>query len=150
MGPTWGQPGTDRTQVGPCWPHDLCYLGILKPLRCYFNKSYNHYQGTDMLYLSDLHTPLMLTRTLFQEQFFPSQFKFNGKFILLPPSCREVIAIKFCTWHDDCGLLTKFCNGMMPENGVTLRLIFHPKNVRDTGPSIPDGTRNTVAQMFCP
>ena len=26
MGPTWGPSGTDRTQVGPCWPHGLCYL----------------------------------------------------------------------------------------------------------------------------
>ena len=27
MGPTWGPSGADRTQVGPCWPHKLCYLG---------------------------------------------------------------------------------------------------------------------------
>ena len=30
MGPTWGPPGADRTcqpQVGPCWPHEPCYLG---------------------------------------------------------------------------------------------------------------------------
>ena len=27
MGPTLGPPGADRTQVGPCWPHGLCYLG---------------------------------------------------------------------------------------------------------------------------
>ena len=27
MGPTWGPSGADRTQVGPCWPHGLCYLG---------------------------------------------------------------------------------------------------------------------------
>ena len=27
MRPTWGQPGADRTQVGPCWPHEPCYLG---------------------------------------------------------------------------------------------------------------------------
>ena len=27
MGPTWGQSGADRTQVGPYWPHELCYLG---------------------------------------------------------------------------------------------------------------------------
>ena len=29
MGLTWGRPGSDRTQVGPCWPHELCYLGII-------------------------------------------------------------------------------------------------------------------------
>ena len=27
MWPTWGTSGADRTQVGPCWPHELCYLG---------------------------------------------------------------------------------------------------------------------------
>ena len=27
MGPTWGPSGTDRTQAGPCWPHEPCYLG---------------------------------------------------------------------------------------------------------------------------
>ena len=30
MGPTWGPYGADRTQVGPCWPHELCYLGRLR------------------------------------------------------------------------------------------------------------------------
>ena len=27
MGPTWGPSGDDRTQVGPIWPHEPCYLG---------------------------------------------------------------------------------------------------------------------------
>ena len=27
MGPTWGLSGAGRTQVAPCWPHELCYLG---------------------------------------------------------------------------------------------------------------------------
>ena len=27
MGPTWGPSGADRNQLGPCWPHELCYLG---------------------------------------------------------------------------------------------------------------------------
>ena len=26
MGPTRGPSGADRTQVGPCWPHEPCYL----------------------------------------------------------------------------------------------------------------------------
>ena len=73
------------------------------------------------------------------------------------PSCREVIAIKSCTWHADCALLAiaKFCSDVMPYNGVTLRLIFHrtwiameKKNAHETGPSIPDGTRSTVIQML--
>ena len=29
MGPSWGPSGADRTQAAPCWPHELCYLGIL-------------------------------------------------------------------------------------------------------------------------
>ena len=28
-GPTWGPSGADRTQVGPCWPHEPCYLGLV-------------------------------------------------------------------------------------------------------------------------
>ena len=38
MGPTWGPSEADRTQVGPCWPHEPCYLGILRDgsgLRCF-------------------------------------------------------------------------------------------------------------------
>ena len=34
---TWGLSGVDRAQVGPCWPHELCYLGSpanLIHLRC--------------------------------------------------------------------------------------------------------------------
>ena len=37
MGPTWGPSRAYRTQVGPCWPNELCHLGslhenIMKPL----------------------------------------------------------------------------------------------------------------------
>ena len=43
------------------------------------------------------------------------------------PSCSEVIAIKFCTWHDSCIVVAcaKFCSDMIPYNGVTLKPIFH-------------------------
>ena len=30
MGPTWGPSGADRTQVAPCWPHELCHQEHLK------------------------------------------------------------------------------------------------------------------------
>ena len=30
MGSTWGPSGADKTHVGPCWPHELCYLGTSK------------------------------------------------------------------------------------------------------------------------
>ena len=36
-GPTWGPSGADRTQVAPCGPHELCYLGI----------PWNQHLGTD-------------------------------------------------------------------------------------------------------
>ena len=29
MGPTWGPPGSCRPQMGPCWPYEPCYQGIL-------------------------------------------------------------------------------------------------------------------------
>ena len=34
------------------------------------------------------------------------------------PSYSEVIAIKFCTWHDSCAVVpcAKFCSGMIPYN----------------------------------
>ena len=35
MGSTWGPHGGDRTQVGPCWPHELYCLGSF----CYIKKS---------------------------------------------------------------------------------------------------------------
>ena len=41
MGPAWGPSGAGRTQVGPIWPHELCYLGVFscdssKPLFSHF------------------------------------------------------------------------------------------------------------------
>ena len=29
MGPIWGPTGADRTRGAPCWPNELCYLGLL-------------------------------------------------------------------------------------------------------------------------
>ena len=29
MGPTWGPPGSCRPRMGPCWPHEPCYQGIV-------------------------------------------------------------------------------------------------------------------------
>ena len=38
MGSAWGPSGADRTQVGPCWPHEPCFQGycqqIGKTYRC--------------------------------------------------------------------------------------------------------------------
>ena len=32
MGPTWGPSGADR--LVPCWPHELCYLGLPRAFSC--------------------------------------------------------------------------------------------------------------------
>ena len=41
MGQTWGPSGADRTPVGSCWPHKLCYLWswsqMCSPFFCHFN-----------------------------------------------------------------------------------------------------------------
>ena len=43
------------------------------------------------------------------------------------PCCSEVIAMKFCTWHDSCAVMpcAKFSSDTMPYNGVKLKPIFH-------------------------
>ena len=43
MGPTWGPSGADRTQVGPCWPHELCYLGNFSGCVCDFGADFLDY-----------------------------------------------------------------------------------------------------------
>ena len=39
MGPAWDPPGSCRPQMGPCWPHEPCYLGKL-PLKRYTRVCY--------------------------------------------------------------------------------------------------------------
>ena len=43
------------------------------------------------------------------------------------PCCSEVIAMKFCTWHNSCAVMAcaKFCSDMISYNGGTLKPIFH-------------------------
>ena len=43
------------------------------------------------------------------------------------PSCTELIAVKFCTWHDSCTVMAcaKFCSDIIPYNGVTLKPMFY-------------------------
>ena len=50
MGPTWGPSGADRTQVGPCWPHELCYLGWINARLQYFQCVTNG--DAEVLYLA--------------------------------------------------------------------------------------------------
>ena len=43
------------------------------------------------------------------------------------PSCCEVPAIKFFTWHDSCAIMAcaRFYSDMILHNGVTLKTVFH-------------------------
>ena len=43
------------------------------------------------------------------------------------PSCVEVIATKFCTWHDSWAVVpcAKFNSDILPYNEVTVKIIFH-------------------------
>ena len=48
MGPTWGPSVADRTQVGPCWPRELCYLELKKKNlfdKMHFCTKYNNSQS---------------------------------------------------------------------------------------------------------
>ena len=65
--------------------------------------------------------PWSILRTIFS-----LWLKFYGNFILLSsshPNCSQVITMKICTWHDNCGVVarTNFCSDMMLQNGVTLQ-----------------------------
>ena len=43
------------------------------------------------------------------------------------PNCSEVMAMKFCTWHDSCAVVTcaKFCSNMIAQSRVTLKPVSH-------------------------
>ena len=36
MWPTWGTPGSCRTQMAPCWPHEPCYQGRSREISQHF------------------------------------------------------------------------------------------------------------------
>ena len=52
------------------------------------------------------------------------------------PSCREVIATKFCLGHNSGAVVAcaKFCYDMTPQNVVTLKLIFHEFELQFSDP----------------
>ena len=43
------------------------------------------------------------------------------------PYCHKVIVMQFCTWHNNCAVVTcaQFCSNMIPHNGVRLKSIFN-------------------------
>ena len=51
----------------------------------------------------------------------PSYYKFCSH-----SSCRKVIIVKLCTWHDSCAVsaCAKFCSDMISCYGITLKPIF--------------------------
>ena len=63
----------------------------------------------------------------FQELFFHRNSNSMEILFCSHPNCSEVIAMKFCTWHDSCVVMTcaKFCRDMILYNGVTMKRIFH-------------------------
>ena len=42
-------------------------------------------------------------------------------------NCSQVIAMKFCVWHDSCTVMkcAKFDSDMIPDNGLALKPIFY-------------------------
>ena len=80
----------------------------------------------------------ILPRIPFHEQFF---HRFTH------PSCIEVIAIKFCTWHASCAVVVcaKFCIDGVAYNGITIKPIFNRiwigKIIREMGPDLNDFTQ---------
>ena len=63
----------------------------------------------------------------FHERFFHRDSNLMGIVFCSHPSWSEVIAMKFCTWHDSCAAVAcaKCCNDLIPYNGATLTPIFH-------------------------
>ena len=52
MGPTWGPSGADRTQVAPCWPHELCYLGYYRYREQVWSLVHGTYKHTYIQYMT--------------------------------------------------------------------------------------------------
>ena len=48
----WGLSGADRTQVGPCWPHELCYLGCCST--CYLGYAISFWSSFRSIHLCSL------------------------------------------------------------------------------------------------
>ena len=63
----------------------------------------------------------------FHERFFHHNFRFDENSFCPHLSCNDVIAMKFCTWHDSCAVVpcAKFCSDMTSYNGVILKPICH-------------------------
>ena len=58
----------------------------------------------------------------FQERFFSRNFNAIETSCCSHPSFGEMIVMKFCTWHGNCG---KFCSNMIPTIKLHLKASFH-------------------------
>ena len=70
------------------------------------------------------HLPEYSNQGPISRMIFPSQFKISFWF---HPSCVKVIAMKLCTWHDNCAIMTcaKFGRDLTTYNWATLKPVFH-------------------------
>ena len=57
------------------------------------------------------------------EQFFHGHWNSREISLSSHPSCRKVIIMKFCTWHNSCAVMAcaKICSDMTPYDEVTLK-----------------------------
>ena len=69
---------------------------------------------------------MSVTQNPFHKRFFHCYSNSMDILFCSHPSCSEVIAIKFCTWHDSCAVMAcaKFVVVWYPTNGVILKPIF--------------------------
>ena len=77
--------------------------------------------------ISSLGRTGALSRKIFPERFFHPNSNWMDISFCSHPSCSEVIAMKFCTWHDSPAIMTcaKFCSNILPYNGVIRKLNSH-------------------------
>ena len=67
------------------------------------------------------------TRGSFLERFFHRKSNSMEISSRSHPSCKQAIALKFCTWHDICAVVAcaNFWSVIIPFNGVTSKPSFH-------------------------
>ena len=77
--------------------------------------------------ISSLGRTGALSGKIFPERFFHRNSNWMDISFCSHPSCSEVIAMEFSTWHDSSAVMpcAKFCSNILPFNGVIQKLIFH-------------------------
>ena len=109
MGPIWGPPGADRTQVGPVLAPWILLSGLTFAMPFHSTGSWNP------------------SRQPFHQSFFhPISNSMEILFSSYHDS-NKVIPTKFCRWHDSCAVMTcaKICCDQTDYNSITARLNSH-------------------------